>query len=347
MDVHPATLTRWEQGHRPYTRQLSTIAAALGLDESVVEVLAGPAPRRPGRQYSGSVSALAQARLRTGLNRVELGRLLHVGPAAIYRWESGLGCPPPDRLDALARALGLTATELDNALVDHPPSRFDGVRLPGLGAVLRHRGVRRRQVRQLLGVSLSTVYEWESGRTRVPRRVIGLFADACQMEQEELVRQACAGPRPASPRSALAAIRRRAGMTQREAAAVLRLSPSTLSRYENGHRAVRLPLARRLARAYSVKLGTVLAACDVVPPRMLLTPTWTPEQLPRILADLRVAAGASKSQVARSAQVGHSTVGRWETGESRPSRLALATLEATYELSPGRLTALNVTSAAG
>jgi transcriptional regulator with XRE-family HTH domain len=128
-------------------------------------------------------------------------------------------------------------------------------------------------------------------------------------------------------------------MTQREAAAVLGVSASSLGRYEAGRRPVALPLARAMARVYRVPLAPVLAAAGLAPPP-LLTQQWTEAQLPTVLADLRQAAGASMSEVARHTGVSHPTVRRWETGESLPSARALATLELQYRLGRGRLTAL-------
>jgi transcriptional regulator with XRE-family HTH domain len=337
--VHATTLTRWEHGHRPYTRQLPMIAAVLRLDKKTVETLAGPAPRRPGRRHSGPVSPLAAARLAAGLNRVDIGRLMHVGPATVYRWECGDVRPPVDRLAALATALRLTRPQLDDALAGHPPSRFDGVILPGLGAALRRHGVGTRHASCILRVSPSTMSYWETGRTRVPMHAVRALADACSVDPEELIRRGRTVV-PRARRTPLAALRHSAGMTQREAAAMLGVSVSTLSRYENGSRAVMFPLARKLAHIYAVPFGRMCVAADLAPPQTLTMRTWVPEQLPQVLADLRTAAGASKSQVAQVTGVTSPTVRRWETGESVPGDRILSTLERYYRLPGGRLTAL-------
>jgi len=279
-----------------------------------------------------------RARLAAGLNRVELGWALHVGPATVYQWERGGTRPPADVLPRLAVLLELTRESIEDALTDHPPSRHDGEVLPGLGAILRHHGWPRKRVQHLLSVAPTTAFEWETGRTRVPTWALRRLAAAVGADLDTLVSSARRSTdRPAGTR-ALATLRSRARMTQREAAAVLGLSTSSLGRYENGHRRIDLPTARAMAHVYRAPLPRVLAAAEVALPPMLRRYPWTIEQLPAVLTDLRRAAGASLSQVARCAGVSHPTVRRWETGESSPSPAALATLELHYQVGRGRLT---------
>ncbi len=337
LGVHPTTFQRWEEGRRPYPRHLEAIADALGADLATVTALAGPAPRRPPRPATADAPVLVRARLEAGLDRVELGRALHVGPATVYQWERGNTRPPENLLPHLARQLGLGREELHLALADHPPCRYDGEVLPGLGVVLRERGWTRAEVRDLLEVASSTVFAWETGRTRVPSWALRRLATACGTEVAELT--SCGRRRVDRPASGLAGLRRRIRMTQREAAAVLGVSTSSLSRYETGRRPVAVPLARGMARVYRVPLARVFAAAGLAS-HLLLTQQWTAAQLPAILADLRQAAGASMSEVARHTGVSHPTVRRWESGESMPSAGALATLELQYQLGRGRLTAL-------
>jgi transcriptional regulator with XRE-family HTH domain len=340
LSVHATTYHRWEAGRRPYPRHLGTIAEVLGEDLATVSRLAGPAPRRRGRPAPADAPPLMRARLAAGLNRAELGRALHVGPATVYQWERGKTRPPSDVLPRLAVRLGLTREALDEALADHPPSRYDGEVLPGLGMTLRRHGWPRNQVQDLLDVAPTTVFEWETGRTRVPTWALRRLAAAVGADLDALVsagRRKTAGPAGVPT---LATLRKRARMIQREAAAVLGVSVSTLGRYETGRRPVGLPLACAMAQVYRVPLPQVLAAAGLTPPPMLRRPHWTADQLPAVLTDLRQAAGASLSQVARCAGVSQPTVRRWETGDSAPSPGALATLELHYRVQRGGLTRL-------
>ncbi len=340
LSVHATTYHRWEAGRRPYPRHLGTIAEVLGEDLATVSRLAGPAPRRRGRPAPADAPPLMRARLAAGLNRAELGRALHVGPATVYQWERGKTRPPSDVLPRLAVRLGLTREALDATLAAHPPSRYDGVVLPGLGGVLRRCGRTRTQVQDLLGAAPTTVFEWETGRTRVPTWALRRLATAVGVDLATLVSAGRRRTAGSAGVPTLATLRKRARMIQREAGAVLGVSVSTLGRYETGRRPVELPLARAMARVYRVPLPQVLAAAGLAPPPLLLRPRWTADQLPAVLTDLRQAAGASLSQVARCAGVSHPTVRRWETGESSPTPGALATLELHYRVQRGVLTGL-------
>jgi transcriptional regulator with XRE-family HTH domain len=268
--VHPTTYRRWEAGRRPYTRQLRAIAQVLDVDLAEVTALAGPPHHRPGRPAPADASVLMRARVAAGMNRVDLGRTLHVGPATVYRWERGGTRPPADLLPGLARLLGLTREQLDSALIDHPPYRHDGETLPGLGAALRARGWSRADVQQLLGVSTTTVFEWETGRTRIPAWALRRLAAAIDIEVDDIVSDGRTVPRPQAQDSALATLRRRVRMTQKEAAHLLGVSPSSLGRFESGRRSVNLSLARRMARAYHAPLSTVLSAAGSEPPAVSL-----------------------------------------------------------------------------
>jgi transcriptional regulator with XRE-family HTH domain len=342
LGVHPSTYPRWEQGRRPYPRHLEKIAAVLDVDLATVTASAGPSRNYLGRPAPADASVLTKARLAAGVNRVELGRHLHVSPATVYHWERGGARPPQALLPDLARLLDLTRQELDEALSGHPPARSGGQILPSLGRMLRERGWTRAEVEALLCASPSSVFEWETGRTRTPAWALDQLASALGMESRVLasVSRVSAAPRPAG--MSLGDLRRRVRMTQREAAAIFGVSASSLGRYESRRRPIGIPLGRQMARVYRVPLAQVLAIARVEPPRLLLAPNWRSDQLPAVLADLRAAAGSSMSEVARLAGVSHPTVRRWEAGESVPSAGALATLEVRYRLGRGRLTSLGI-----
>jgi transcriptional regulator with XRE-family HTH domain len=339
LGVHPTSYQRWEQGRRPYPRHFAAIAAVLDDSVEAVSLLAGPHHRRPGRAAPPDASLLTRARLAAGMNRVELGRALHVGPAAVYQWERGNVRPAAGLLPELARTLGLSRRQLDDALADHPPCRHDGEKLPTLGAVLRRHGLSRLDVGRLLGIAGSTTFEWETGRRRVPSWAVRELSHACRMDPDLLLTQARRAKATPSVRT-LAGLRRRVHMSQKEAAAVLGVSATTLARYESGQRSMRLPAARALARLYRVPLSRVLEAAGLTPPAVLFARDWRREPLPIVLLELRRAAGLSMTQVARLTGVSHSTVRRWESGESTPGAHALAALELHYQLGRRRLTSL-------
>ena len=337
--VHPTSYRRWEEGRRPYPRHFPAIGGVLGETVGVVSALAGPAHRRPGRPAPPHASPLMRARLAAGYNRVELGRALHVAPATVYQWEQRNVRPSVAVLPDLARVLGLTLPALHEAVAGYPPCRHDGAKLPTLGVVLRRRGLGRREVAEILGIAYSTAFEWETGRRRVPLWAVDALSRACRISSGSLVDEARRPREPAGVRT-LTVMRRHVRMSQKEAAAALGISPTTLARYESGGRAMALPVARGMARLYRVPLSSVQAAAGVTVPAILLVPVWSRQDLPAVLTGLREAAGLSKNAVARLTGVSHSTVHRWETGRSTPGSPALAKLELRYSLVPRRLTSL-------
>jgi transcriptional regulator with XRE-family HTH domain len=337
--VHPTSYRRWEQGQRPYPRHFPAIGCVLSETVGAVSVLAGPPHRRPGRPAPPDASPLMRARLAAGYNRVDMGRALHVAPATIYQWEQRNVRPSVGLLPDLARVLGLTAHALHEAIADYPPCRHDGAKLPTLGGALRRRGVSRRRVGELLGIAYSTAFEWETGRRRVPVWAVRELSRECRISVDSLLEEARHTHAPARVR-ALTAMRRDVRMSQKEAAAILGISPTTLARYERGERSMALPVTRGMARLYRVPLSRVQAAAGLTLPAILLAPAWSNRELPTVLTELRRAAGLSMNQVARFTGVSHSTVRRWETGRSTPSSQALTKLEFRYHLTPRRLTSL-------
>jgi transcriptional regulator with XRE-family HTH domain len=206
--------------------------------------------------------------------------------------------------------------------------------------MLRRQGLSRREVGRLLEIAGSTAFEWETGRRRVPAWAVRRLALACRMEPDVLLAHA-RREKHAPPVRTLMALRRQSRMSRKEVAAVLGISPTTLARYESGQRSIGLPAARALARVYRVPLSRVMVAAGLTPPAVLLARDWRLEPLPTVLVELRKAAGLSMSQVARFTGVSHSTVRRWESGQSTPGAHALATLELHYQLQGRRLSALH------
>lgn len=58
------------------------------------------------------MSPIRAARIRLGLSRDELGRILGVSGRTVSYWESGRKLPAPDKAEAIRRELGLSELEL-------------------------------------------------------------------------------------------------------------------------------------------------------------------------------------------------------------------------------------------
>jgi transcriptional regulator with XRE-family HTH domain len=125
-------------------------------------------------------------------------------------------------------------------------------------------------------------------------------------------------------------------MSQREAAAHLRIAVGTLARYEAGERATPVTVVRRMAAIYHRGVGEVLRSSGT--PVVPLPPVpWTPGDLPEALTALRLAAGLSKVALGRLVGRSGQAVSQWEAGRSRPTPATCRRMEAVFGLPAGRL----------
>jgi transcriptional regulator with XRE-family HTH domain len=248
--------------------------------------LSGPVDLRPTRHDLGlpeartcqvgevSSRSLAEARKRLGLTARVVAEALHVSRATVSRWEAGTHRPAGSYLQPLCAVLCISASELDALLVRHPPSRADASALPGLHDFRGRQGLRAGACARALDVAPSTWSNWERGKSPVPRHLIAELARLLATDEPTLQRWAVRSV-PATAPTVWGPLRRAAGMTQREAAAVLHVSVSRLSRIENGHRLPSPRLADRMRRAYAS--ATPRQNCCIQAAPGLSAPTLRPD----------------------------------------------------------------------
>lgn len=70
----------------------------------------------------GSESPIREARIRLGLSRDGLGRMLGVSGRTVSYWESGRKLPAPGKAGALREALGLSEVDLWRAMHRRHPT---------------------------------------------------------------------------------------------------------------------------------------------------------------------------------------------------------------------------------
>lgn len=195
---------------------------------------------------------LSQLRIRAGLTAADVARSLMVSRSTVSHWEASTHRPAPVYRPALASALGVPLAMIERAVEHLPASRSEAVRLPGLGQLRRSRGLSAHDLATAMGIARSTLSTWETGAVPVSRDRLADLAAALGVRPVMLIR-CCRLPAPAPDRTPLtvwSAGRRSRHMTQREAAAVLGVSVSHLSRIENGHRDPRPALAAAMVRTY-------------------------------------------------------------------------------------------------
>ena len=285
------------------------------------------------------VRSLTQARVRAGLTKTELARRLLISRPTVSMWESGARAAARIYWPALSAALGLDIDEIERLFRDLPPSRLDGRRLPALGRARRRAGVTQRDVADRLGVAPTTVSMWESAGVPVPGALVAPLGQLLATDVADLTR----APLPAAPSPdprPLRELRRGARMSQREAAAHLRISVGALARYEAGTRNTPMPVVRRMAAVYQ-RTVTDLLVCSGTELYPVPATPWSADELPDVLRALRSARGLTKVAVGRAVGRSGQAVRSWETGRTRPAPATLQTLEVVFRLPRGRLTSLS------
>jgi transcriptional regulator with XRE-family HTH domain len=217
--VSPATWRAWERGSNPRTARLHEICRRLDLP---LVLTTGASSR--------SSTALTQARVCAGLSGSELARRLVVSPSLVSQWERGHRSPHPGYFPRLATALnideGTVAGMFDGAL----PAKGDAEFAPGLWRERRAAGLTQDALARRAEVHVSTIVAWESCRKPVPRRRITRLAELLDISPTRLLTGQSRRTRPLPP---LARIRRKQGVSRKEAAARLCISGRRLERIES------------------------------------------------------------------------------------------------------------------
>jgi transcriptional regulator with XRE-family HTH domain len=278
---------------------------------------------------------LTRARTAAGLAVTQLARRLQVSRTTVSMWESGARAAARSHWPALGRALGLGPDQVADLFVGSPPARYDARRLPSLALARRRAALTQRELAARLGVAPTTVSMWESAGVPVPTHLLDRLAQLVATDLHPLELLPRASEADTDPRP-LRHFRRAAGMSQREAAAYLRIAVGTLARYEAGERATPVAVVRRMAAAYSRSVGEVLrcSGTAVVP---VPSRPWSTQDLPAAPTALRSAAGMTKEELGRTVGMSGQAVRAWEAGHRRPTPLTCRRLEVVFRLPAGKL----------
>jgi transcriptional regulator with XRE-family HTH domain len=263
---------------------------------------------------------LRDARVAVGMTQAELGAALVVNHATVSRWESGRRRPPHDLLDPLAGVLDVPVDIVASWFAHVPLLKGDGIGpVPGLKHLLQDRGTGLEAAAEACGVSLDHLQGWVHGRRTLQRAAVSPLARLLGMDCEEFLREA---RRSANTRQIEGSPLRRARLarrlTQDELGRRVGVAGATVSHWERGTWIPPVHQVFRLARVLRYDAWQLGAGLGVRMPDA---------ELPRLLADsgvgrrlqaARLRAGLTRVQLARCVGVRSSTVGRWESGQSRP-----------------------------
>lgn len=284
---------------------------------------------------------LRDRRKSRALTVADLAERVGVHPTSVLRWERRDRLPGPSHIRRLARNLAVETAEI--------ASFFDDVRAPAHHDADTVRGHGLRPLRQTVrvpaarlaaaaGVPTASIYNWESGRVRIPRRHLPALAEQLGLDAASLRRflssapavVAAAGPPP----SELRRLRRRTGLSQAQVARRIGAGRHSVGAWERGQPP---PLAavRLLAAVYGVPVERVARAAGVTPPRLLDRRTWAAGDLPEVLETVRLWAGLTQVEVAERISCSVSSVRAWENGRGGPGPALRRRLESLYGLPDG------------
>jgi transcriptional regulator with XRE-family HTH domain len=300
--------------------------------------LPGSGPGIPPRGRSVGPPTLTDALTAARMTRAQLARMMHLSRPTISGWEKGRRRPARHYWPSLGKALGLTLVEVAALFADHPPARGDGTPLPSLAIVRRRSGMTQRALARSIGVAPTTLAMWETAGVRVPLGVIDEIAHELAIDVTRLVSAPPPSSAPVDPRP-LRRLRKRMGMSQREAAAHLGIAVATLARYESGDRLLPIKLARRMAALYRCPMAIVLGHGGQSLPPLPPGKVWREDQIPEGIRAARLAAGMTKVELGRALGRSAQAVYKWERGQTRPTAATCRRLEAVLGLPPGRVPA--------
>ncbi len=285
---------------------------------------------------------LRDRRVSRSLTTTDLAEQLGVHPTSILRWERGDRLPGPVVIKRLARTLEVETVEVVSFFDAVRPAAeriVDSVRGAGLRPLRRAAQVPATRIATAVGVPVASVYNWETGRARLPVRHLPAVAEQLGLRPDALRRLLAASPPEVAGgqgHSELRRLRRRTGLSQHVVAQRIGAGRHSVGAWENGQQPP-LVAVRRLANVYGVPVARVARAAGVTPPVLLDRRAWTYGDLPRVLQTLRRWGGLTQRQVAKRCACSTSSVRAWERGTGEPGPALRRRLERVYGLPDGAL----------
>ncbi|MDO4559039.1 MAG: helix-turn-helix domain-containing protein [Planctomycetia bacterium] len=208
--ISNATTSTWETGKAfPNAEKLPHLAAILGLEhvrdlfsEEIPSsqrkaVISRPDMKSYTRQFGAHMRSL---RKQAGVTQQEVADVIGVTKAAVSAWEKGLMFPDVRRIPILASVLNVPIRDLFPEADPPPELQRKAVTLPTpvrplptgsykvrFGACLKklrkRAGIPQRVIEDALGVSVSTISTWESGRTFPDAEKLPLLATTLRVKQ--------------------------------------------------------------------------------------------------------------------------------------------------------------------
>ena len=199
-----------------------------------------PAPHEEATKVRFSKRALRSIRKRFALTQQEVARLLEVSPVTITAWETARSRPRNANLARIVTLRGMSQAQVDGALGREQVRRAPK---PDQLKKLRKRlSLTQADLAALVGVSTAAVTSWETGKTTPARKAREAIAELRRTRRGPADRRAAQRPGPGATGqrttrltpSDIRAIRKQAGLSQKEMADRLGVSPNAVSNWETG-----------------------------------------------------------------------------------------------------------------
>ncbi len=255
------------------------------------------------KQTRVSASTLTSMRDRFDLTQKELADLLEVSSASITSWETGKTSPGKKNKAKIVELRDKSKGEVDE-LLDRGEDSSDSA-AEEIRSIRKEHGLNQSEFAEQVGVSPTTVSNWETGSTTPSSDRLEEIRNLDIEETEEEERDQISG-------AYIKKVRNELGLSQKEFAEQLGVSPTTVSNWETGSTSPNSDLLDKVENLDVVEESEKESE-DV-------------EFSSEDIKQLREKHDLTQAEFAEELGVSSATVSNWERGASSPGKTAVEKL---------------------
>lgn len=287
---------------------------------------------------------LKRLRKEAHLTQQDVADYFKTSPQSYAQWEKGQRSPSKESLEKLASYFGVSVSYLvgESDTIDYgafeeqsTPNQLsdDKTFIERLKELREKSGLTQKQVAEHLDITQSAYAQWETGRINPKKETIQKFADLFNVSYDYLwhgtsepqttnaITETNSGTFP----ERLKALRKEAGLTQKEVAKKLQMSQPQYARTENGGRKPNGETLEKFADFFNVSTDYLLGKTQ---PRTELS------VFPERLRQLRIETDLTQQELAKNLNVSQQIIGLWERGERKPKIEAITNIAEYFNVSP-------------
>lgn len=287
---------------------------------------------------------LKRLRKEAHLTQQDVADYFKTSPQSYAQWEKGQRSPSKESLEKLASYFGVSVSYLvgESDTIDYgafeeqsTPNQLsdDKTFIERLKELREKSGLTQKQVAEHLDITQSAYAQWETGRINPKKETIQKFADLFNVSYDYLwhgtsepqttnaITETNSGTFP----ERLKALRKEAGLTQKEVAKKLQMSQPQYARTENGGRKPNGETLEKFADFFNVSTDYLLGKTQ---PRTELS------VFPERLRQLRIETDLTQQELSKNLNVSQQIIGLWERGERKPKIEAITNIAEYFNVSP-------------